>query len=77
MEDAEELLFYAAKVMKITWPQPLLKEGTKRWNPLDNDADCFIMAYTLGLIIEPMGFETLASLRYSLVQRAAYLGRHM
>lgn len=72
----EEMLALAAKAMKISWPQHGVNEHARRWNPAENDSDCLHVIFTLKLSIDPMGFDSLAEMRQSVLLRAAYLGLH-
>jgi len=76
--DTEELLHFAAKACKISWPQNGPIGSTfKRWNPIEDNSDCLDMAFKLNMVLDPMGFETLALWRLHITMRAARVGRSM
>lgn len=72
----EELLPLAAKAMGIAWPQKRANEHARTWNPARSNDDCMDGIFALGLVANPMGFETLPAFRLSILRRMAYLGLH-
>lgn len=74
MENSEELLYYAAKAAKITYPQTNM--GSRQWNPLDNDGDAFRLALAISMKVDFLIYETEGLARLDIVRRAAYVGQH-